>query len=76
MRSDVVTGAGLRPGAKAPEAPPDPTATPPAARLGVTPGVTREKSAEGIVGDRATSGRPLKARTRRVKEESWGTRTR
>jgi len=63
-RPDVARGAGLRAGAKVPESPPDPTATPPAARRGVTPDVTGQKSAEAIVGDRARNGPAPKGRTR------------
>ena len=63
-RPEEVKGAGLRPGAKAPEPPPDPTATPPAARLGAIPSVTGQKSAEAIVGARAWNGTPPKGRTR------------
>jgi len=63
-RPSVATGVGLRPGAKAPESPPNPTATHPAARPGVTPFVTEQQSAEGIVGVRARSGPVPKARTR------------
>jgi hypothetical protein len=48
------TGAGLRPGAKAPEKPPDPTALP-GAPTGAIPGGSRQESAEGIV-PRAPSG--------------------
>ena len=44
----VATGAGLRASAKALETPPDPKAIR-AARLAVTFGVMRQKSADGIV---------------------------
>jgi len=44
----VAMGAGLRPSAKELESPPDPTVTR-APRPAVTPGVMRQKSAEGIV---------------------------
>ena len=64
MRPDVTTGAGLRPGAKAPEPPPDPTVTALAARAEVTPCVNVQKSAEGIVGAWTRNGPPPKARTR------------
>ena len=47
----VAMGAGLRPSAKVLASPPDPTATR-AARSAVTLGVTRQKSAEGIVAKR------------------------
>ena len=57
------TGAGLRPRSKGLDWPPDPTATP-AARLGATPGVIEQKSAEDIVGMIPRRGRMLKARTR------------
>ncbi len=64
VRPDAVMGAGLRPGAKAPEPPPDPAAAQPAAPLGATPAVRVQQSAEGVVGERARNGRPPKARTR------------
>ncbi len=57
-----VMGAGLRPRSKGLEWPPDPKA--PAARLGATPGVIEQKSADGIVGTLSHRGRVLKARTR------------
>ncbi len=55
-------GAGLRPRPKGLDRPPDPKA--PAARLGATPGVIEQKSADGIVGILPRRGRVLKARTR------------
>ena len=55
--------AGLRPRSKGLDWPPDPKAAP-AARLGATPGVIEQKSAEGIVGILPRRGRMLKARTR------------
>lgn len=47
-RSPTATGAGLRAGAKAPDQPPDPTASA-AARPGASPCVLEQKSAEAIV---------------------------
>ena len=47
----VAMGAGLRASAKALESPPDPKVTR-AARLSVTSGVMRQKSADGIVAKR------------------------
>ena len=64
MRSVLTTGAGLRPGAKAPQPPPDPTVSVSAARAGVTRDVTGQQSAEGIVGAWTRNGPPPKARTR------------
>ena len=61
-RSRMATGAGLRSVPKGVELPPDPTAGS-AARLGVTPGVTGQKSAEAILGARALDGAELKGRT-------------
>ena len=61
MRPSVVMGAGLSPGAKAPESPPDPTVTTSAARAGVTSRVTVQKSAEGIVGAWTWNGPAPKA---------------
>ena len=60
-RPDPAMGAGLRPRPKGLDWPPDPKA--PAARLGATPGVTEQKSADGIVGILAHRGWVLKART-------------
>ena len=61
-RPYVAMGAGLRPRSKGLDRPPDPKA--PAARLGVTPGVIEQKSADGIVGILSRRrGRVLKART-------------
>ena len=64
MRSGVVRGAGLRPGVKAPDWPPDPNAAFPAARSAATRCVNVQKSAEGIGGDRTRNGPTPKARTR------------
>lgn len=64
MQPDVVTGAGLRPGAKAPEPPPDPDATASAARSGVTPDVNAQQSAEAIVVECIPDDAPAKGRTR------------
>ena len=57
-RSVLSTGAGLRPGSKGPDKPPDPTAAPPA-RMGAIPCVFGQKSAEAIVvlRHRGTKGR-------------------
>ncbi len=63
MRPEAAMGAGLRPRPKGLDWPPDPTAAP-AARLGATPGVIGQKSAEGIVGILPHEGWMLKARTR------------
>ena len=49
--TEVAMGAGLRASAKVLELPPDPEVTR-AARLAVTSGVMRQKSAEGIVAKR------------------------
>ncbi len=59
----AVMGAGLRPRSKDLDWPPDPKAAL-AARLGATPSVIEQKSAEGIVGTLPLQGRVLKARTR------------
>ena len=65
----IATGAGRRAGAKAPESPPDPTATR-AARAGAMQCVMGQKSAEAIVvAPVAESDRPTKGRTRATKEE-------
>ena len=64
MRPVVATGAGLRPGAKAPEPPPDPIVTARAARAEATPRVRVQRSAEGIVDAWTWNGPPPKARTR------------
>ncbi len=56
------TGAGLRPGPKGPERPPDPTATA-AARTGAIPCVIAQESAEVVVADRLWNGAAAKDRT-------------
>ena len=63
-RPGVVMGAGLRPGVKAPDWPPDPNAASAAARSEATGCVNVQKSAEGIVGDRTWNGLTPRARTR------------
>lgn len=60
--AEVAMGAGLRASAKALEIPPDPKATR-AARLAVTPGVMRQKSAEAIVAVAPWTGETAKSRT-------------
>ena len=68
-------GAGLRPGAKASETPPDPTATR-AARLAATSGVMGQKSAEAIVAVAVGKTVQAKGRTGGVKVQPQLTRKR
>ena len=58
----VAKGAGLRATLKEVELPPAPTATR-AARQAATSGVSGQKSAAGILGDRLGNGAELKAQT-------------
>ena len=68
MRAGNATGVGLRPGAKGPEAPPNPTANR-SARRSATAVVSVQKSAEAIVPEPAAVACDGKGRTSLVKEE-------
>jgi hypothetical protein len=63
-RPGAVMGAGLRPGWKHLESPPDPKPAIVAARRRVTAGVIGQKSADGIVADGVGNDAAAKAGTR------------